>query len=91
MYMYRYVCNMNTCICVHMIHPVSITRFPLRQFSPGAGLLRNPFVQTINAKTFPGLGPKRRESSNGDRVYGFLAADWRLISTANIYTYTPII
>ena len=26
------------------IHPVSITRFPLRRFSPGAGLLRNPFV-----------------------------------------------
>ena len=22
--------------------PVSITRFPLRRFSPGAGLLRNP-------------------------------------------------
>ena len=27
-----------------MIHPVSITRFPLRRFSPGAGLLRNRFV-----------------------------------------------
>ena len=26
------------------IHPVSITRFPLRRFSPGAGLLRNRFV-----------------------------------------------
>ena len=26
------------------LHPVSITRFPLRRFSPGAGLLRNPFV-----------------------------------------------
>ena len=26
------------------IHPVSITRFPLIIFSPGAGLLRNPFV-----------------------------------------------
>ena len=25
------------------VHPVSITRFPLRQFSPGAGLLRNLF------------------------------------------------
>ena len=24
---------------------------------------------TINTKIFPGLGPKRRESSNGDRVY----------------------
>ena len=23
------------------VHPVSITRFPLRRFSPGAGLLRN--------------------------------------------------
>ena len=27
-----------------MLHPVSITRFPLTIFSPGAGLLRNPFV-----------------------------------------------
>ena len=27
-----------------MLHPVSITRFPLTRFSPGAGLLRNPFV-----------------------------------------------
>ena len=27
------------------VHPVSITRFSLRIFSPGAGLLRNPFVQ----------------------------------------------
>ena len=26
-----------------VLHPVSITRFPLRRFSPGAGLLRNPF------------------------------------------------
>ena len=26
------------------IHPVSITRFPLRRFSPGAGLLRNRFL-----------------------------------------------
>ena len=25
------------------IHPVSITRFPLRRFSPGAGLLINRF------------------------------------------------
>ena len=27
-----------------IVHPVSITRFLLRRFSPGAGLLRNPFV-----------------------------------------------
>ena len=52
-----------------MLHPVSITRFPLSRFSPGAGLLRNPFVYTINAKIFQGLGPKRRGSCNGDRVY----------------------
>ena len=26
------------------LHPVSITRFLLRRFSPGAGLLRNRFV-----------------------------------------------
>ena len=25
------------------VHPVSITRFPLRRFSPGAGLLRYVF------------------------------------------------
>ena len=49
------------------IHPVSITRFPLTRFSPGAGLLRNLFY-TINAKIFQGLGPKRRESCNGDPV-----------------------
>ena len=29
------------------IHPVSITRFPLRRFSPGADLLRNPFVHIM--------------------------------------------
>ena len=27
----------------HVLHPVSITRFPLTRFSPGSGLLRNPF------------------------------------------------
>ena len=54
--------------CYHMVHPVSITRFPLSRFSPGAGLLRNPFFYTINAKIFQGLGPKRRESCYGDRV-----------------------
>ena len=52
-----------------LLHPVSITRFPLRRFSPGAGLLRNPFVHRWWLKIFQGLGPKRRESSNGDRVY----------------------
>ena len=51
------------------VHPVSITRFPLRRFSPGAGLLRNLFVPRYWRKIFQGLGPKRRESSNGDRVY----------------------
>ena len=30
-------------------------------------------VYTINAKMFQGLGPKRRESSNGDRVYVMIA------------------
>ena len=28
-------------IIITILHPVSITRFPLRRFSPGAGLLRN--------------------------------------------------
>ena len=36
---------------------------------PGSGLLRNPFCYTINAKIFQALGPKKRESCNGDRVY----------------------
>ena len=27
-----------------VVHPVSITRFPLTRFSPGSGLLRNRFV-----------------------------------------------
>ena len=55
---------------IHVIvHPVSITRFPLRRFSPGAGLLRNRFSSLVAAKIFQGLGPKRRESCNGDRVY----------------------
>ena len=54
--------------------PVSITRFPLRRFSPGAGLLRNRFFSYVAAKTFQGLGPKRRESCNGDRVH----AMWRV-------------
>ena len=54
---------------LYMLHPVSIARFPLARFSPGAGLLRYVFfVYTISAKTFQGLGPKRRESSKGDRV-----------------------
>ena len=47
---------------------------------PGAGkrailfLLGAPMVSfyTINAKTFKGLCPKRRESSNGDQVYVIL-------------------
>ena len=30
--------------CMGSLHPVSITRFPLRIFSPGAGLLRYVFV-----------------------------------------------
>ena len=28
----------------HGVHPVSKPRFPLRRLSPGAGLLRNPFI-----------------------------------------------
>ena len=39
------------------VHPVSITRFPLRRFSPGAGLLRNPFVHRW--QDFPGAGSKK--------------------------------
>ena len=33
-----------TPLCTMHYTPVSIPRFPLRRFSPGAGLLRNPFV-----------------------------------------------
>ena len=29
---------------------------------------QEPICYSINAKTFQGLGPKRRESCNGDRV-----------------------
>ena len=50
----------------------SITRFPLGRFSPGAGLLRYAFCSLVAAKTFQGLGPKRRESSNGDWVYVYI-------------------
>ena len=57
--------------CVDL-HPVSITRFPLTRFSPGSGLLRNRFCSLVAAKIFQGLGPKRRESCNGDRVYGLV-------------------
>ena len=60
-------------IALIIVHPVSITRFPLSRFSPRAGLLRNPLFYTINAKTFQGLGPKRRESCNGDRVHVYVA------------------
>ena len=56
-------------IICYIVRQVSITRFPLTRFSPGSGLLRNPFVYTINAKTFQGLGPKKRKSCKGDRVY----------------------
>ena len=36
---------------VAMVHPVSIARFPLRRFSPGAGLLRYVFF-TLSTLTF---------------------------------------
>ena len=35
---------------VESLHPVSITRFPLTRFSPGSGLLRNPFVHRWRLK-----------------------------------------
>ena len=41
-YAYAYAYHI---ISYNIIHPVSITRFPIRIFSPGAGLLRNPFVR----------------------------------------------
>ena len=62
-------------------HPVSTTRFPLSRFSPGAGLLRNPSFYTINSKIFQGLGPKRRESSNGDRVHAELLNGRKTVTT----------
>ena len=40
------------------VHPVSITRFPLRRFSPGAGLLRNPFFIS-SGQDFPGAGSEK--------------------------------
>ena len=43
---HSYKINANTTIITIMtiIDPVPITRFPLSRFSPGSGLLRNPFV-----------------------------------------------
>ena len=63
---------------VRPLHPVSITRFPLRRVSPGAGLLMNPFVHRQRREIFEGLGPKRREFSNGDRVYDSIVATWNI-------------
>ena len=48
---------------------------------------QEPIFYTINAKTYQGLGPKRRESCDGDRVYLHKIE----YSTANVSTYTPII
>ena len=48
------------CRRLFRLHPVSITRFPLRRFVP--------YVHVV-AKIVLGRGPKRRESSNGDLVY----------------------
>ena len=71
-YIIRHSCrNMRSTSSVRQVpvHPVSITRFPLRRFSPRAGLLRYVLFSLVAAKIFQGLGPKRRESSNGDPVY----------------------
>ena len=62
-YLYMYIY-----IYIHMYTHTYMHRVYVFVFSPGAGLLQG-LVHTINAKTFQGLGPKRRESSNGDRVY----------------------
>ena len=67
-----------------LLHPVSITRFPLTRFSPGAGLLRHPFVHRWWRNIFQGLGPKRRESSNGDRVYTGLLSLLFLLSLLSL-------
>ena len=40
----------------------------LKIFARGWVAQESIFFYTINAKTFQGLGPKRRESCNGDRV-----------------------
>ena len=32
-------------------------------------IAQEPIFYTVNAKIFQGLGPKRRESCDGDRVY----------------------
>ena len=48
-YIYTYIhSGATTCL-----HPVSMTRFPLSRFSPGAGLLRNPlFITTCLTQVF---------------------------------------
>ena len=66
-------------IVYYSIHPVSITRS--QDFRQGLGCSGIHFFYTINAKTFQGLGPKRRESCNGDRVYSTLFYSTLLYST----------
>ena len=51
------------------VHPVSITRFPLSRFSPGAGLLGNPFVHRRRLRFSRGWVRKDGNLVNGDRVY----------------------
>ena len=42
----------------NVLHPVSITRFPLRMFSSGAGLLRYVFF-IGSGYDFPGAGSEK--------------------------------
>ena len=64
------------------LHPVSITRFPLRRFSPGAGLLRNPFVRRWWLRFSRGWvrkdGNLLRETGPTDRYTQFAIQDSRL-------------
>ena len=44
-------------------------KIPAHKIFARVWVAQEPIVYIINAKIFQGLGPKRRESCNGDRVY----------------------
>ena len=45
LYIYIYIYSIVCMLCYIILHPVSITRFPRRRLSPGAGLPRNPLFR----------------------------------------------
>ena len=49
--------------------PGLYNKIPAHKIFARGWVAQEPIFYTINAKMFQGLGPKRRESCNGDRVY----------------------